>query len=507
MAAAFEKRTPILCYGPRAHVRPGERRFLLWPAWMFRVLAPRRHQHSLNILQRAVLGLCRAGIHRAEDVGARLEIARELAAHVLRGLIEQNAIGLDGVPTESGLSLLENDAIDAQEQVSGYVFQDPWTRELWPRLVSREEPQEVEYNEKGYPRLLWGTKGRPWRESAFLVFPSRDLAPAKPRPEHILQACTQHRRTRRNRRGVEMASDDIGSSPNSPTPLIERTSLIDDTPRPVFLVTYLYLPAQQEQGSQWSVCDPFGLGANPTLRAAIARQAQAAPELAAQLRQLHGDAVDKAGETLADSLSVIEQEAAFRVKEHLTLAVERSPIYDALLRMESAHGEVLTLGERCPLWKLENVLVEAQKCIERLLIALRERHPPNRCWEKLLEDREYNAMLFERIASRLSFRTPLPRSLARVQAGKVRWAAEHGGQSLRPHLLAALLTAHADASHPLHGAARQCPDLLHRLDALAEMRDTLAAHAHGRSLSGPQLSTAISTVYATIEALRGATLS
>jgi hypothetical protein len=372
----------------------------------------------------------------------------------------------------------------------------------------KAEPQEVEYTEAGYPRLRLGTKGSPQPQQAHLVFPSLGFPPAKPRPEHILHASIQHRRIRRGRRGLEPASDDIGFNSAPSAPLIERTSLIDESPRAVFLVTYLYLPEEQAEGTQWSVCDPFGLGASPSLRETVARMAQTEPGLATELRELHGDAVSDISETLAGSLSVIEQEAAYRVQERLTLAIARSPLYEALLRMESAHGEVLALGERCPPWKRENVLVEAQKAVERLLMLLRERHPPpHRCWERLTDDRECNALYFEGIAARLKFRTPLPRALGRVQASKVQWAAQHGGQSLRPHLLSALLTAHADTTHPLHIAAREQPDLLARLNALAELRDTIAAHASSRTLQLEQLSPAVDTVYTTVEALRGASLS
>lgn len=43
---------------------------------------------------------------------------------------------------------------------------------------------------------------------------------------------------------------------------------------------------------------------------------------------------------------------------------------------------------------------------------LRESPPPRECWRKLTGDRASNAMLFERIAPNLGFKTPLPRSLA-----------------------------------------------------------------------------------------------
>lgn len=135
-------------------------------------------------------------------MGSRHAIAQQFATHVLRELQELGALSMEGEPPlRRGREMLEEDTLDAQEVVSGYVFQDPWTCKLWPRMVVREEPQAVEYpdNAKGYPRLLWGTKDNPSREYAHLVFPEAGLAPATPRPEHILQASVQQsRHARRN---------------------------------------------------------------------------------------------------------------------------------------------------------------------------------------------------------------------------------------------------------------------------------------------------------------------
>lgn len=508
MASAFDKRTPVLCYGPRAHVLPGSRRFLLWPAWMFRVLAPRLQPRSLNILQRAVLGLCRAGIQQAESIASRLDLARDLAAHILSELLDQGAISRDGAPTQKGIELLESEAVDARQQVSGYVFQDPWTRDLWPRMVPREEYQEVEYTEAGYPRLLWGTKGQPKRQHAFLVFPDQGLPPSRPRPEDILRACAQHQSASRRGRtlsGPEEFSPELRFS----APHIERTSLIDESPRAVFLVTYLYLPEDPEQGTQWGVCDPFGLGASPSLREAIVQRSRRDPRLAAELSKLLGEAVSETGETLAESLSLLREQAALKVQERLTVAILHSPLYEPLLHMESAWGEVSELEVQgyCPPWKLQGVVVEANKAAEHLFMALRTRHPPNHCWKKLFSDRESNSRLFEQTALKLGFNTPLPHKLTSVKHGKVQWAAEHGNESLRPHLLAALLTALADDSHPLRAAARERPDLLSCLDELATLRDRSAAHANSATLSLQQVSAVVATVYDAVQALRGHTLT
>ena len=110
--------------------------------------------------------------------------------------------------------MLEEDTLDGREVVSGYVFQAPWTRELWPRMVVSEERQAVEYPDKSkrYPRLLWGTRGSPSTEYVHLVFPG-----SEPRSRHAQARA--------------------------------------------------HPPGQRATESARAVCDPFGFEASPRLRA------------------------------------------------------------------------------------------------------------------------------------------------------------------------------------------------------------------------------------------------
>lgn len=507
MASAFDRRTTVLSYYPRAPVRWAQRKFLLWPAWTYRVLAPRPRERALNILQRAVLGLCRAGVRRTDDVGQRLDVARDLAAHVLRELMEMGALSDGGEPTKHGLELLERDRVDVQEQISAYVFQDPWTRELWPRMVERQQPQDVELD-KDTLLLRLGSKGAPSRQRPHLVFPEPGLPQATPRPEQILRAALQHQRRQRFIAHEDLFEpEDEDSERPAVARALARTSLIDEVPRPVFLVTYLYLPEDTSVGAEWNVCDPFGLGASPSLRQAIQHRLKADKPLADVVRGLLGEAGDALEDALAESVARLEEEAAFEVERRLTGAIRHTPLFPALVAMESAHIEMQRLGNRCPAHKREHVVVEAQKAVERLFTGVWERYPARGCNEMLQPKSRDNALLFEGIARELGFEIPLPHRLVFVKADKVHWAARQGKGTLRPRLLAALLAAHRTPAHPLRPAARRFPKLLERLDALAELRDTGGAHSTDRSLTEGQVTDAVATVYDAVAAIQGASVA
>jgi hypothetical protein len=129
------------------------------------------------------------------------------------------------------------------------------------------------------------------------------------------------------------------------------------------------------------------------------------------------------------------------------------------------------------------------------LLLIREANPTDSSWQVLSRtDREYNRNLFNGLAIKLGFTTPLPYTLVDVKPGKIRASADSGTGSLRSHLLAALLTVRYDNQHPLYLLARKSPDILIRLDKLAEMRDK-SSHSSNQQLDFPTVFQQISTVY------------
>ncbi|MBP9825981.1 MAG: hypothetical protein KBF21_17265, partial [Thermoanaerobaculia bacterium] len=166
MAALFQLDSPVLHFGPRlpAGVRYSQRKFLLWPALMYRVVAPEVRPRRVNILQKAVLGMCRAGITFPPRIGEKLRIHADLATLILSELLQRGLIKPDGLPTPAGNEVFEDEALDMRPPVTGHVFQDPWSGDLWPRFVQRLDYAELDRRENGFPDLILGTKGKPRRE-------------------------------------------------------------------------------------------------------------------------------------------------------------------------------------------------------------------------------------------------------------------------------------------------------------------------------------------------------
>lgn len=454
--------------------------------------------------------MCRAGAFSALEVGDKLDIGSDLAELVIKQLSAQGFIN-KGLLTNQGLDILEQETLATQDMVAGFVFQDPWTGELWPRFVERQEYAEVKFNNDGFPDLVFGTTGKPDYRQAYMPLPIEDIVKNKPSPQDILDAVKKHGRALRSRGDSEELEENEETWTFEQIPVLKRISFVEEDTTPVWLATFIYLPENALSATSWNVCDPFGLGDSPWLRRRIERQIknQTVRGLQKVIFRMIGEQRDEDGiaSGFADFIAHADDEAVMRVEAQLTLEIRRwDSLFNNLVAMERTYieAEVLAASKSLP-DKLDDVLVKAQKAVESLFLVIRETHPTDNSWQVLSpRDREHNRNLLNGLASNLCFTTPLPNSLLDVKQGKVKSAADYGEASLRPHLLAALLTTRHDDKHPLQMLAQKAPDMLYRLDKLAGMRDK-SSHSSKQQLALTEVSQQIFTVYQFVASMLSST--
>jgi hypothetical protein len=222
------------------------------------------------------------------------------------------------------------------------------------------------------------------------------------------------------------------------------------------------------------------------------------PPLREEVRRLGDGETTPELSARRDSLELAIEEAGRRVEERFGHTDLDPRLAESLLTLARAHIEADRLGQRCPPDRLAAVVVQAQRALERSFRLLRDQYP-HADWRVLADhDRQHNANLFEGVARSFGFATPLPERLVGVRKGKVRHAVEAGTATLRPLILAALLAARTAADHPMRRVAKRDPQLLCRLDALATLRDTAAAHDSDRTLALRDVGTQVETVYDTL---------
>ncbi|MGY2253013.1 hypothetical protein [Pseudomonas reactans] len=78
--AVFGESGTYLKFGERPH---GSSRAVLWPVWVHRVLYPEVTRARLNLFQRAVLGLIRAQVVRAEAIAELTNLHEDLIKLIL----------------------------------------------------------------------------------------------------------------------------------------------------------------------------------------------------------------------------------------------------------------------------------------------------------------------------------------------------------------------------------------------------------------------------------------
>jgi hypothetical protein len=70
--------------GP-ARPQHGRRRSILWPVYVWPVMAPDLGKNELNTFQEAILGLLNTGLRDLNEVARLLDLERDLVAYIIRG--------------------------------------------------------------------------------------------------------------------------------------------------------------------------------------------------------------------------------------------------------------------------------------------------------------------------------------------------------------------------------------------------------------------------------------
>ena len=529
MALAFAKSTPILDFGPRPHpyrYREGKR-YLLWPAFAWQVVAPLPRERQLDVLQKHVMNLCKAGERRPEQIARYLGLdgnEAELAVLLVRQLQQMGLLNERSEPTHSGGRILEDEMLARPELLTGYVFQTPWKAgDFWPRFVEQVNTHraEIEGFDGQRPTVVFGPVGKPQRRHPYVVRVRGDeFEPAQPEPLDVLRAVRQHRRREKLiRRGAgrsSPAADDeagveAGESDRGGLPAIQRVSVVGDEPIPVYLLTFAFVPEQSDAGTPWQVCDPFGMGVSPWLRDRVEQRRERDELLRNEIGRLFQ-------EQNAEQLERRRQEGADRrgraeyaVEERLTVEIRRyEELHGYLADMQEKAEELTELGDGHPSvrGKVRGILNDLGVILEQLFKDIARRFPLADCWERqgLLEENKLsNVERLSQIAQSMGFdvgpRGRLPDSLAYRSLRDIQNAARYADKAANPMLIVTLLAATRAPLHPMHKAAREFPNLLLRVAEITDARNKGGSHAGGRSVTLAETMGYVDTLYRVIQLL------
>jgi len=523
MAYYFTREDPVLNFGPRKSKEHANRiswEYILWPAWAYRVVAPRVRDREFNMFQRAILGLARAGLHTADAISIKLGIHRDLVALILLELANRGYVDQDGCPTDQGIQAVIDDSIEAHDLVVGYVFQDPWNGELWPRFVEQLNYCDLEFDESGFPKLILGSKGKPRRQGAFMVLPGDAPFLMRPSPASIIAAVSGQRKGMRYADNLVDWEDELRETDYSLSAIhINRVSFVEEEPAPVFLMTYLYLTNDSGGNTDWYACDPFGLGCSVWLRRRVEYVVQTIPPFFELINRMVGRGVQ---EGIQDQKQWVEQlkiSATLEVERRLNVNFRSHPAFNHVVNMEFERQEVALLGHDCPESKLHTTLRICLKVMESMFASITDRFPLDDIWKRVYaartktqtgeiyyvpqQDRKWVEATFQTAASSIGFQDPMPEAMLGVKPGHIRSVAEYKEYwRLRPLVMATIMAAQLTPNHPLWVAAKINSRLIHDVEEIARQGGR-AGHANEVMVTLDEVDRTVELAYAVISVLLG----
>lgn len=491
MASAFDADTPVVL-----HVAPGpkgNRQPILYPVFGFRVAAPPTRDRALNHFQKAVLGFCRAGRGNGAEIASWLGIDPALARHLLDEVRSLGLVTSEGDLTRHGLAALADEAFEYDQLVVGWVFTDPWTKNVMPRFIVRLPLGDLRWD-GGRAYLQVGSKGSPDEKRVHVVRCDETTAPGPPTAEEVFEAAYRHRRAQRAMQEAAAEPADEPQAFGARVRPMDRVAVLDRTPVPHYLTTDLVVDLDNAAG--WGARDPFGDREAPWFARLLVPRIEADGFLRDRLVEMQRRAVESVRDPAAWQ-AFYEEEARRSVLARYPGVPSTHRLLERVLVFERLWLEAEGLGSKLKPDKIEALAIEAQKVMERLFAYLSADAPP---LEGVLQRRveEVNSAVYEGWAQALGLRTPLPPALAHVRSGKVFAARSYGHLTLQPRMLLALWAAYQDPVHPLRAMATAAPDLYARLSALASDRDP-AAHDAERPLVLAALEPHKDTVYLAVD--------
>lgn len=481
MQPIFDRTTPVVDFAETPSPRSwGPPRWILWPAYAYKVLIPSRGNPPFNIFQRTVLDMCQAGIRDPEQIAERLGFpSTELFVSIVDQLQSMDALDSHCALTEHAKRLLADEADVPDVEDVGYVFVDTHSRHLWPRLHRGGLPlisADMETGTENLVELTRGDEGSKKTVKAKVLWPTLSTLPNEPSAFDVQKAARHH--ARRVRSFAREQSKNGESSRAMNDLIAQKIQLLGTEPELVFVAAAIFMPKDARQSS-WFVTDPCGLGVSEVLRAGMMKLAREGRHgVKEMLEMLTGQALHVDDGDFALYLAEANRSAALRVAKHLGDAANRLPtkVLEQLARAD----------EKSELQKtkdIETFFKNAHAAIEGTFSWLVSLHPDTSVLASLAPEAANNESFLRQIAERLGFTTSDKTNVFfKTRRGVVKGALCNGNTTLPGCLAAALLAAKDSSKHPLATLAAKNPNALVFLADFKKRRDN-ASHVTAAEVS------------------------
>ncbi len=451
--------------------------YVLWPVLAYRLTAPiLPAQHKSNPLEKAMLGLVRSGMSNPDDMAELLGLDPELAQHITRRLADGYQPALDSKMrlTDYGRKILDDADEGSLREATGWIFQDPWTGELWDKFIINLPTVPIVGEKKignGYaPEIDLGTEGKPFIYAPWIIEP-KSLAHVQPQAADILRSVRLL--------AAEDANHDDEDAKRFKHADIGKVSYLDAAPEAMYCVTALKAHINSGSGDAWSIGDPFRPGKESIrMRRALTLRLAEYPFIAKRLAELLGLQNVDQGTSLADFFKNADAVAELEISHRFGTLADKFNAKDRLVELSRKRQIMLAIGNAAD---PEPVLLACGKVAERLMKQVLATVADQRRREiaellKLVRGKKCFELLGQDTAADIKALgyAEVPKTLLNVDQSKLKHALMTGSESLMPLTLAALLGAFMSDRHPMKALVQTRPNLLADIAAISEGRNPVA---------------------------------
>jgi hypothetical protein len=464
--AAFSESGIYLKFAEKPH---GNARAVLWPVWVHRVLYPEVTRARLNLFQRAVLGLIRAKVVRADAIAELTNLHEDLVKLILaQGVSNRWLVANADAVTPQGLRVLQDEEDASANLKSGYLFQDALSGELWPRFEAQlKDIVPAESHSSGPTFVLNRKTGKTFKP--FLLQPSQQVLPAC-NPASLMKAYRDYRSDYR-------ATLQLYGKADLPEQ-IKLQGVERQDARARLAHVLVWVTPDLDGGQLWSTKDPFDLRdqawwMNSRLLPLVKANQGLLKYLSSLVDAPRGDE-----QTVEQWLADLQKQADLRVLTEFPW-VERQPDIKRYLAALLSRQEKLAQGDAAEN-ELEAAMTECQKLLEVVMQWLIGTFPVDPALMPRGEQRADYRFTRQILTSfRLpAFNAEVVGQLARQKLDQVVWACTSPSSSLKALLFAAGWGASSHAGHPFKTLTEEQLQL-EQLLALATLRNQ-GSHAHSK---------------------------
>lgn len=481
--------TPIIC-SPKYERFGFERQHLLVPLLAWKVLAPGRSARNVNLFQKTILKLIRAGVVHSSEIAEHMALDPELVKFIIAAQLQPNGL-LDKSfkLTSEAEEALDDGIICGKELSTAYLFQEPWSGKLLPRIANALETIEPDkFDDKGFPTFL-RSRGEGKYEKPFCLKATK--LPDTPDTEAIFTALELAETARFNSLQIS------GDWAESRAIFSKGCELMDE--RPIQVLAWCYVKKAGNGEVPWLASDPFGyFPAADYMRELLNERLEKDQHLAGRVARLfnieNGNSVD-----LQATIEQDEEQLRLELLAEwpwLSRYSELERYVGSLLRLSKAN---ILNGEKYRWEDIDNECITAQKVAECLIKILLKKYSGKPVCHRLRgnglsEGEKKHQKPLDR-SSRVTLFEYLPvaglnlnesKALASVDSRGLIMAIEREHGSLKSLLAGALLTCFCHPKHPLVELEHHSPGWIRKLLQLADLRNK-AGHASGEQLDKQQV--------------------